>query len=52
MQSAFYDACRATGIVDCPDHNMPDSTGVGPLPFNNVDGVRQLALNSLPATTG
>ena len=40
MQSAFYDACRATGIVDCPDHNLPDSTGVGPLPFNNIDGVR------------
>ena len=40
MQSAFYDACRATGITDCPDHNLPDSTGVGPLPFNNIDGVR------------
>ncbi len=40
MQSAFYDACRATGISDCPDHNLPDSTGVGPLPFNNIDGVR------------
>ena len=40
MQSAFYDACRATGIADCRDHNLPDSTGVGPLPFNNVDGVR------------
>jgi choline dehydrogenase len=40
MQSAFYDACRTSGIPDCPDHNLPDSTGVGPLPFNNIDGVR------------
>ena len=38
--AAFYDACRAHGYADCPDHNAPDSTGVGPLPFNNTDGVR------------
>lgn len=39
-QIAFHAACRAIGLPDCPDHNLPDSTGVGPLAFNNVDGVR------------
>ena len=39
-QTAFYKACRAAGFSDCPDHNLPDSTGVGPLAFNNVDNVR------------
>ncbi|MCH8910384.1 MAG: GMC family oxidoreductase N-terminal domain-containing protein [Chloroflexi bacterium] len=39
-QMAFYEACRAAGFPDCPDHNLPDSTGVGPLAFNNVDGIR------------
>ncbi|MCZ6852419.1 MAG: GMC family oxidoreductase N-terminal domain-containing protein, partial [Gammaproteobacteria bacterium] len=39
-QVGFYEACRAIGYADCPDHNMPDSTGVGPLAFNNIDGVR------------
>ena len=31
-QLAFYDACLAYGFPDCPDHNDPDSTGVGPTP--------------------
>lgn len=39
-QQAFYDACRALGYPDCPDHNAPDSTGVGALPLNNADGIR------------
>ena len=39
-QQAFYDACLTYGFPDCPDHNDPDSTGVGPTPLNNVDGVR------------
>jgi len=39
-QYAFYRACRAIGYTDCPDHNDPDSTGVGPTPFNNYDGIR------------
>ena len=37
QQHAFYSACRAAGFPDCPDHNAPGSTGVGPLPFN-IDG--------------
>ena len=36
-QHAFYTACRDAGFPDCPDHNLPGSTGVGPLPFN-IDG--------------
>jgi choline dehydrogenase len=39
-QKAFYDACRAAGFPDCPDFNHPQGTGVGPLPFNNPDGIR------------
>ena len=39
-QRAFYQACRAAGYPDCPDHNDPNSTGVGPTPFNNHEGVR------------
>ena len=37
QQHAFYQACRDAGFPDCPDHNLPGSTGVGPLPFN-IDG--------------
>ena len=39
-QRAFYEACRSAGFPDSPDANHPDSTGVGPLPFNNPNGVR------------
>ncbi len=37
---AFYRACLDYGFADCPDHNNPDSTGVGPLPLNNPNGIR------------
>ena len=37
---AFYKACLDHGFPDCPDHNDPDSTGVGPLPLNNPNGIR------------
>ena len=39
-QRAFYASCRARGFADAPDHNHPDSRGVGPLAFNNPDGIR------------
>ena len=39
-QIAFYEACRAAGFPDSPDHNHPDSAGVGPTPFNNPNGIR------------
>ena len=39
-QVAFYEACRAAGFPDAPDHNHPDSTGVGPTPLNNPNGIR------------
>ena len=27
--SAFYEASRAAGFPDCPDHNNPDAVGIG-----------------------
>ena len=39
-QTAWYQACRDYGFTDCPDHNDPDSTGVGPCPFNNPNRIR------------
>ena len=40
QQRAFYRACRDAGYPDCPDHNRPNSTGVGPLAFNVAGRVR------------
>jgi choline dehydrogenase len=40
VQEAFADACVSTGIPWVPDHNQPDSTGVGPLPMNRAEGRR------------
>ena len=39
-QEAFYEACRAAGFPETPDHNHPDSAGVGPTPLNNPNGIR------------
>jgi choline dehydrogenase len=39
-QLAFYNACRAAGFPDCPDHNHPASTGIGPGIHNNHNGIR------------
>jgi choline dehydrogenase len=39
-QQAFYRACLDEGFADCPDVNRPDVSGVGPIPFNNVGGIR------------
>ena len=40
-QLAWADACRKAGFPECADANQPHSTGVGPYPLNNIDGVRQ-----------
>jgi choline dehydrogenase len=39
-QWAFYHACRAAGFADCPDHNRPGASGVGPSISNNHNRVR------------
>ncbi len=39
-QMAFHSACLSLGFPDCPDHNSPDATGVGPSISNNHNGVR------------
>tara|TARA_B100000586_G_scaffold269394_1_gene248159 strand:+ start:3901 stop:5439 length:1539 start_codon:yes stop_codon:yes gene_type:complete len=41
VHDAFYQSCIDYGFEDCPDNNKPDSTGVGPLAFNQINGVRQ-----------
>ncbi len=40
-QQAWFDACRQAGHPHCPDANKPHSTGAGPFPLNNIDGIRQ-----------
>lgn len=40
-QMAFHKSCQALGFSPTKDHNDPDSTGVGPVPFNTIDRVRQ-----------
>jgi len=37
---AFYAACLAEGFPEFPNENHPESTGIGPVPSNNRDGVR------------
>ena len=37
---AFEAASLAAGFPACEDANAPDSTGVGPLPLNNPNGIR------------
>ncbi len=39
-QQTFYNACRAAGFPDCPDHNSPGASGVGPSISNNHNSVR------------
>ena len=41
MQRAFHDACLHLGFADCPDHNAPGSTGVGPIPMTRVGRERR-----------
>ena len=40
LMFAFRDACITEGFPSGQDMNNPDSTGVSPLPMNNVAGVR------------
>jgi choline dehydrogenase len=37
---AFYAACLAAGFPEVPDQNHPESTGIGPAPSNNREGIR------------
>jgi choline dehydrogenase len=39
-QAAFIEAVTAAGFARTDDHNHPASSGVGPLPLNNPDGIR------------
>ncbi|MDZ7380029.1 MAG: GMC family oxidoreductase N-terminal domain-containing protein, partial [candidate division KSB1 bacterium] len=39
-QAAFYQACLEADFPPDNDMNSPDSTGVGPFPMNNPDGIR------------
>ena len=40
FQNAFYRASMDAGYPADEDMNNPDSTGVGPIPMNNPEGVR------------
>ena len=40
LQVAFNQSCLDAGYPETYDHNHPDSSGVGPFPMNNPDGVR------------
>lgn len=37
---AYEEACVLAGYEAAPDHNRPDATGCGPVPFNMRDGAR------------
>ncbi len=34
LHEAFVTGCVAVGMPECPDHNEPGTTGVGPVPMN------------------
>jgi choline dehydrogenase len=40
-QTAFVDACLGLGFSESPDHNAPGASGVGAIPLNTIDGIRQ-----------
>ncbi|MDA1127988.1 MAG: mycofactocin system GMC family oxidoreductase MftG [Chloroflexi bacterium] len=40
LQNAFKASCLDQGFAETYDHNNPDSTGVGPFPMNNPNGIR------------
>lgn len=41
LQERFVAAARECGHEEVADHNAPGALGVGPIPLNMVDGVRQ-----------
>ena len=43
VNEAFHQATMAEGFPEDPDMNNPDSTGTGPVPMNNPDGIRTSA---------
>jgi len=43
VHRAFLEACISLGYPFVEDHNAPNSIGAGPIPLNQVDGVRQSA---------
>ena len=43
VNEAFHQATIAEGFPEDPDMNNPDSTGTGPVPMNNPDGIRTSA---------
>lgn len=46
---AFVDACLDSGYPFCEDANAPGTTGVGPTPLNNPNGIRwSTAIGYLP----
>ncbi|MDH5325120.1 MAG: GMC family oxidoreductase N-terminal domain-containing protein [Gammaproteobacteria bacterium] len=40
LQNSLYEVCLDHGFSETPDHNDPETTGVGVIPKNVVDGVR------------
>ena len=43
VNEAFHQATVEAGYPEDPDMNNPDSTGTGPVPMNNPDGIRMSA---------
>ena len=43
VNEAFHEATLAAGFPEDPDMNNPDSTGTGPVPMNNPNGIRTSA---------
>ena len=39
-QTAFFNACKLAGFRETEDFNHPESSGVGPIPCNNPNGIR------------
>lgn len=53
LAARLVDACVALGYAETADHNDPETTGIGVIPKNVVDGVRMsTALTYLSAARG